>query len=67
MREKKSSCTVFMEKPEGKRTLGRRNRKGEDTIKMCLTETGQVSDSCERDQEYSVALKRGFPCYLKNC
>ena len=55
MREKKSSCTVFMEKPEGKRTLGRRNRKGEDTIKMCLTETGQVSDSCERDQEYSVA------------
>jgi hypothetical protein len=30
----------LVDKPEGKRTLGRRRRKGEDTIKMCPKETG---------------------------
>jgi hypothetical protein len=30
----------LVEKPEGKRILGRRTRKGQDTIKMCPKETG---------------------------
>ena len=30
----------LVDKPEGKRTLGRRRRKGEDTIKMCPKGTG---------------------------
>ena len=34
------SVLGLLEKPEGKRTLGRRRRKGEDTIKICPKETG---------------------------
>jgi hypothetical protein len=39
MRGKKNSCTVLVEKPEGKKSLERRRHKGKDTIKMCPKET----------------------------
>ena len=39
-REKSCAYRVFVGKPEGKRPLGRRRRKGEDNIKMDLQEVG---------------------------
>jgi hypothetical protein len=40
MGEKKGVCRVLMEKPEGKRPLGRPRHRWEDNIKMALQEVG---------------------------
>jgi hypothetical protein len=39
-REKRNACKVSVEKPEGKRPLGRPRRRWEDSIKTDLREIG---------------------------
>ena len=71
-----------MEKPEGKRPLGRPRRRWEDNIKMDLQEVGsgdvdriehgsgygQVADACDCGNESSGSIKCGeFLGQLKNC
>jgi hypothetical protein len=40
MREKRNACRLLVEKPEGKRPLGRPRRRWVDNIKMDLSEIG---------------------------
>jgi hypothetical protein len=40
MEEKRNAYRVFVEKPEGKRPLGRHTHRWEDNIKMYLKEKG---------------------------
>jgi hypothetical protein len=40
--EKRNAYSVFVRKPEGKKTLGRLRRRWDDNIKMDLTESGMV-------------------------
>jgi hypothetical protein len=37
---KRNACRILVEKPEGKRPLGRHRRRWEDNIKMDLREIG---------------------------
>jgi hypothetical protein len=40
VQEKRNACRVLVEKPEGKRPLGRPRRRWENDIKMDLKEVG---------------------------
>jgi hypothetical protein len=40
MREGRGACRILVERPEGKRPLGRPRRRWEDNIKMDLQEVG---------------------------
>jgi hypothetical protein len=40
MREMRNAYTIFIGKPEGRRSLGRHTRRGEDNIKIDIKEIG---------------------------
>jgi hypothetical protein len=40
MREKRNTCRIFVEKPEGKRPLGRPRHRWVDNLRMYLGEVG---------------------------
>jgi len=51
MGERRGVHMVFVEKPEGRRPLGRPRRKWEDNIKMDLQEVGWGMDWIDLSQE----------------
>jgi len=67
MRERRSVYRVFVEKPEGKRPLGRPRCRWKDYIKMDLQEVfglgragsgkGHVASTCECSNELSGSIK----------
>ena len=70
MEERRSSFKILTGKPTGKRPLGRRRRRWEDTIRMDLEEIGMNArnwvDSAQ-DRDYwrtlvNVALNLRFGC-----
>jgi hypothetical protein len=48
MGEKKNAYSILVEKPEGKRPLGRPRRRWVDYIKMDLREMGWIGLICHR-------------------
>ena len=42
---RRNSCRVWLEKPEGKRPLGRPRRKWEDNTKIDIKETGMRGEN----------------------
>jgi hypothetical protein len=72
MGERRGACRALVEKPEGRKPLGRPRRRGEDNIKIHLREVGwgyrldrsgseqeQVASSCVYGDEPSGSVKCG--------
>ena len=53
MEQSRNAYRILVGKPEGKRTLGRPRRRGEDNIKMDLKEVG-----CDRGDWITLAQDR---------
>jgi hypothetical protein len=72
MGEVRGAYSILVERPEGRRPLGRPRRRWEDNIKMDLREIGfgdvdwihwaqdrELADSCEHGNEPSGSIKFG--------
>jgi hypothetical protein len=64
MREKRNACRILVGKPKGKRSLGRRRRRGVDSIKMDLREVGwngvDWTDMAQERDQWKALLNTVF-------